>query len=138
MHFDTDSQKVKADQKFISWAWSKMDMAILQKHAPLKKRYVRANQAPFIDKNINKQIMKRSHLHNKFLNTKSDIDRKAYNTQQNLFVSLIRQAKKQFFSNLNTNVATENKTCWKTLKPFLTDKIKTKSKITLIKKKIQG
>ena len=68
---------------------------ILQKHASLKKRYVRANQAPFIDKNINKHIMKRSRLRNKFLNTKSDIDRKAYNTQRNLYVSLIRQAKKQ-------------------------------------------
>ena len=45
------------------------------------------------------------------------------------------QAKKQFFSNLNTNVVTENKTFWKTLKPFLTDKVKTKSKITLIEKK---
>ena len=46
---------------------------ILQKHAPLKKRYVMANQAPFIDKNNNKHIMKRSRLRNKFLNTKSDI-----------------------------------------------------------------
>ena len=79
--------------------------------------------------------MKRSRLRNKFLNTKSDIDRKAYNTQRNLCVSLISQAKKQFFSNLNTNVVTENKTFWKTLKPFLTDKVKTKSKITLIEKK---
>ena len=79
--------------------------------------------------------MKRSRLRNKFLNTKSDIDRKAYNTQRNLCVSLIRQAKKQFFSNLNTNVATKNKTFWKTLKPSLTDKVKTKSKITLIEKK---
>ena len=67
----------------------------LQKHAPLKKRYVRANQAPFIDKNINKHIMKRSCLCNKFRNTKSDIDPKAYNTQRNLCVSLIRQAKKK-------------------------------------------
>ena len=73
---------------------------ILQKHAPLKKLYVRANQAPFIDKNMNKHIMKRSHLRNKFLNTKSDIDRKAYNTQRNLCVSLIRQAKKQFLATL--------------------------------------
>ena len=79
--------------------------------------------------------MKRSRLRNKFLNTKSDIDPKAYNTQQNVCVSLIRQAKKQFFSNLDTNVFTENKTFWKILKPFLTEKIKTKSKITLIKKK---
>ena len=87
---------------------------------------------------MNKHIMKRSRLHNKFLNTKSDTDRKAYDTQQNLCVSQIRQAKKKFFTNLNnTNVATKNKTFWKTLKPFLTDKVKTKSKITLIEKKIQ-
>ena len=79
--------------------------------------------------------MKRSRLRNKFLNTKSDIDPKAYNTQQKVCVSLIRQAKKQFFSNLDTNVFTENKTFWEILKPFLTEKIKTKSKITLIKKK---
>ena len=108
---------------------------ILQKHASLKKRYVRANQAFFIDKNINKHIMKRSSPRSKFLNTKHDIDRKAYNRQWNLCVSLIRQAKKQFFCNLNTNVVTENKTFWKTLKPFLTEKVKTKSKISLIEKK---
>ena len=69
-----------------------------------KKSYVRANQTPFIDKNINKQIMKGSRLRNKFLNTKNDVDQQAYNTQRNLCVSLIRQTKKQFFSNLNTNV----------------------------------
>ena len=32
----------------------------LKKHAPLTKRYVRANQAPLINKKINKEIMKRS------------------------------------------------------------------------------
>ena len=44
--------------------------------------------------------MKRSRLRNKFLNTKSDIDRKAYNIQRNLCVNLIRQAKKQFLATL--------------------------------------
>ena len=53
-----------------------LDEAI-QRHAPIKKRFVRANEAPFINKKINKEIMKRSRLRNKFLNTKSDIDRKA-------------------------------------------------------------
>ena len=48
----------------------------IQRHAPIKRRYVRANQAPFINKKINKEIMKRSRLRNKFLSTKSDIDRK--------------------------------------------------------------
>ena len=76
-----------------------------------------------------------SRLRNKFLNKKSDIDRNAYNKQRNLSVNLIRGQKKNFFSNINTNDITDNKTFWKTVKPFLTDKIKTKSKITLIEKK---
>ena len=36
----------------------------IQRHAPTKKRYVRANQAPFINKKINTEIMKRSRLRN--------------------------------------------------------------------------
>ena len=51
---------------------------VVQRHDPIKQRYIRANQAPFINKKINKEIMKRSRLRNKFLNTKSNIDRKAY------------------------------------------------------------
>ena len=43
--------------------------------------------------------------------------------------------KKKFFSNINTIDITDNKHFWKTVKPFFTDKIKTKPKITLIKKK---
>ena len=31
-----------------------------QRHAPIKKWYVRANQAPFMNKNVNKEIMKRN------------------------------------------------------------------------------
>ena len=69
---------------------------ILEKHAPTKKKYVRANQAPFITKTLSKEIMKRSRLRNKFLNTKSDIDRKAYNKQRNSVVSLLRKKKKGF------------------------------------------
>ena len=75
-------------------------------------------------------------LRNKFLNTKSDIDRKAYNKQHNLCVSLIRSEKKNFFSNINKSDIIDNKTFWKKVKPLFTDKIKTKSKITLIEKKI--
>ena len=103
-----------------------LDEAI-QRHAPIKKRYVRANQASFINKKINKEIMKRSRARNKFLNKKSDIDRKTYNKQLNLCVSLIRSKKKNFFSNINTSDITDH-AFWKTVKPFFTDKIKTKSK----------
>ena len=53
--------------------------------------------------------MKRSRLGNKFLNTKSDIDRKAYNKQRNLRVSLVRNEKKNFFININTSDITDNR-----------------------------
>ena len=81
----------------------------IQKHAPIKQRYVRANQARFINKTINKEIMKRSRLRKKFLNPKSDIDRKAYNKQRNLCVGLIRREKKNFFNNISTRDITDNK-----------------------------
>ena len=78
--------------------------------------------------------MKKSRLRNNFLNTKTDIDRKAYKKQCHLCVSLIRREKKNF--NINTRDITDNKTFWKTVKPLVTDKVQTKSKITLIEKKL--
>ena len=42
-----------------------LDEAI-QRHAPIKKLYVKANQAPFTNKKLNKEIMRRSRLRNKF------------------------------------------------------------------------
>ena len=45
---------------------------------------------------------------------------------------MIRKAKKKFFSNLNTCDVTDNKTFWKTVKPFLTEKGVNFGKITLV------
>ena len=72
----------------------------LDKHAPLKKRYVRAIQSPFMKKKLSKEIMKKSRLRNKFLNTKSDTDRNAYNKQRNYLASLLRNEKKNFIAIL--------------------------------------
>ena len=80
--------------------------------------------------------MKRSQrLRDKFLCTKSNIDWKAYNKQRNLCVSLIKREKKNSFNNISTSDITDNKTFQLTVKPSLTDKVQTKSKITLIEKK---
>ena len=37
---------------------------ILQKHAPMKKRYVQENQASFINSKLHKEIMRRTYLRN--------------------------------------------------------------------------
>ena len=51
---------------------------MLDYQAPGKKKYSRANQAPFLTKEINKEIMTRSRL-----KKKSDENKKAYNDQRN-------------------------------------------------------
>ena len=68
----------------------------LEKNAPTKKRYARANQAHYMNKKLSKEIMKRSPLRNKFLNKRSDLDRKAWNKQRNYVVSLLRKEKNNF------------------------------------------
>ena len=51
---------------------------IFNEHAPpQKRRYVRANQAPFMNKKLSKEIMMRSRSRNKILKTKTDVNRKA-------------------------------------------------------------
>ena len=67
---------------------------ILQKHAPIKKRYVRANQASFVNSKIHKEVMRKTRLRNKFIDSKADANRIAYNKQRNYCVSLIRKEKK--------------------------------------------
>ena len=107
-----------------------------EEHAPLKKRYVRANQAPFMNKRLSREIMKRSRLRNTFLKSKKEADRIIYNKQRNFCVSLLRKEKKNFFCNIHVTDITDNKRFWKTVKPFFTDKIQVKSKITLIEKHV--
>ena len=68
----------------------------LDYHTPPKKKYIRANQAPFMTKELNKEIMTRSRLRNKFLRFRCEENKKAYNEQRNQgnrCVKLVRNAK---------------------------------------------
>ena len=51
----------------------------LDYHAYPKKKYIGANQAPFMTKELHKEIMTRSRLRNKFLRFRSEENKKAYN-----------------------------------------------------------
>ena len=47
----------------------------MNKHAPMKQKYLRANYGRFMTKDLYKAIMKRSRLRNKFLRDRIDIFR---------------------------------------------------------------
>ena len=108
---------------------------IFNEHAQLKKRYDRANQAPFMNKKLSKEIMMRSRLRNKFLKTKFDANRKVYDKQRNSCKSLFCREKKSFFNNRDTKKIVDNKRFWQIVKPFFSDENRVKNKITLIEGK---
>ena len=109
-------------------------MDIFERHAPLKYKYIRANESPFINKEIRQAIMLRSHLLNIFNKEKTDSARVAYKKQRNICTNLSRKAKSNYYSNLNPSSVTDNKTFWKSVKPLFSDKVMSAVNITLVEK----
>ena len=52
-----------------------------------------------------------------------NITSKLNSKQRNYSVSLLRKSKSDYFGNLNGKSINDNKTFWKTIKPFLSDKV---------------
>ena len=82
---------------------------ILNKHGPMKVKYLRANQGKFMTKGLHKAIMKHSSLRNKFLRDRTETSRKEYKKQRNVCVNLLKKAKKYHFANLDVNYLLDNR-----------------------------
>ena len=102
-HFD--NEKFRSDiQSFASEknlkCFKETVFCICNKHAPVKRKYARANEAPFVKKELRKAITKRSRLRNKFLKMKSITDRKNYNVQRNFCKKLLRSTKNHILNHI--------------------------------------
>ena len=106
-------------------------MQILERHAPLKRKYVRANQCPFMTKELRKAVMKRSQLRNAFNKNKLEINKMLYRKQRNLCTNLVKKAKRDYYSNLKPSSVKDTKRFWKTVKPLFSDKIVARDNIVL-------
>ena len=105
----------------------------LNYYAPCKQKYARGNHLPFINKTLSKEIMKSTRLRNKFLKNRNDYNKREFSKQRNYCVPYVRKSKKLYYSNLDEKKVTDNKTFWKTIKPFLSDKTVSKEKVTKMK-----
>ena len=111
-------------------------MDILNKHAPIRKKYIRANDNPFITKELRKEHMLRSRLRNKYYKYNTDASALAYKKQRNKCVSLLKKAKKTYFGNLNPSVICDNKKFWKNIKPLFSEQAVSTNSITLIENNV--
>ena len=94
----------------------------LNRHMPMKKKFVRANVVPYMTKAQRKTIMKRSELESKYLKNKSYQNLKVYKKKKNFCSKLYKKERKKIYSKTDTCKITDNKTFWKTITPFLSSK----------------
>ena len=80
-------------------------VANLNKHAAKKKKLIRGDNKPHMNKMLRPAIMKRSRLKNKANKTKNHLDIRNYKKQRNIVVNLNKEAKLQYFHKYDpTNI----------------------------------
>ena len=82
-------------------------------------------------KAYSKAIMQRTRFRNYFLKNPNNQYKLLYNKQRNYCVSLLRKEKREYFIRLNEK-NTDNRKFWHTVKPFFSDKVKSREAIILV------
>ena len=104
---------------------------LLNKVAPLKTKFLRANHSKFVTKDVSKAIMLRTKLRNQFLKKTTLEARIKYNKQMNICASLVKKAKRNYYENLDLNDINDNKKFWATVTPLFSNKMKSADNIFL-------
>ena len=74
---------------------------VVNKHVPLKKKYIRPNHVEYMDKELTQVIMICSKLRNICLKQRSEENRLAYKKQRNFGIIFLRKKKTDCFNKLN-------------------------------------
>ena len=83
-------------------SFEKIFLSILE-HAPLKKKLLRANHAPYITKALRKAIMRRSYLEKLYFKKRTPSSLKKYKKQKNYCKKLYKKERKAYFNKINPN-----------------------------------
>ena len=94
-------------------------LSILDKYAPIKIKYIRANNSAFITKELKQQKTK---LRQKFLKERTKDSKHLYNRQRNLCGSLLQKTKRDYFKQLNNKFVSDNRKFWQTISPLFSEK----------------
>ena len=77
-------------------------LEVLNKEVHIKNKFIRANEAPLMNRKLKKVMMITSRLRNTFLKHRTNENKKNYRKQTNFCVSLLRKEEKNYFENLDT------------------------------------
>ena len=106
-------------------------IALLNKHASIKKKIMRFNNNPFMSKALRKTLMHRSKLKNICNKYRAEDNWANYKKQRNFCVNLLRKTRTEYFQKLNVKDLSDNRKFWKTTKPFFSNKSLNSNKLML-------
>ena len=107
-------------------------LRILENHAPMKQKVLRANDKPYMTKTLRKAIMRRSALKNRYLKEKSEESLHQFRKQKNYTKRLSNRERTKYFANLDLKQYTDNKKFWNSVKPMFSSSCIGSNKITLV------
>ena len=84
-------------------------MEVLNTHAPIKRKLLRANHVPYMTKALRKVIMKKSGLENKYVRNKTNENLVSYKNQRNFYSKLYKKERKKYYQMLDLENVTDNK-----------------------------
>lgn len=120
-NFDNFSFRGELRERPTARSYDEFDKAYLQvldKHAPIKRKTVRTNHAPYITKALRKAIMRRSNLEGKYFKTRDPEIKALYKKQKKYCSRLYKKERKKYYAKLDSKKITDNKKFWGTMKPF--------------------
>ena len=94
--------------------------SVLNEYAPKKKKVIRGNHKPYLNKELRKTIILKSKLKNKANKTKSNVDIVAYKKERNYVVALNQKPKYNYLHNLDVSKGV--KPPWTTCKPYFSNR----------------
>ena len=98
-------------------------MEKIDKHAYLKKKFIRGNQAPFMNRDSQKAICNVvNRLNNKYWRDPSRENEQGYKKLRNLCVSVRRKSITSYLNRFSVKGLKTNKSFWKFIKAFLAAK----------------
>ena len=105
---------------------------VLNMYAPMKRKVLRGNNSPFMNKVLSKEFMYRTRLKNKYHKNPNEANKLLFKKQRNFCVNLLKREKKRYYNNLDIKIFEDNKKFWKRIKPLLSEKTILKKNITII------
>ena len=83
-------------------------LEVLNAHAPIKRKLLRANHVPYMAKTLRKAIMKTSELEGKYVKNETNENLKSYKKQMSFCSKLCKKVRKKYYEMLDLNIVIRN------------------------------